>query len=81
MEKHFGNPIEGANIIKNRIHKELGFTVNIGISSNKLLSKMASDFSKPNKVHTLFPNQIPDKLWPSRRRSVYGWKSNSSKTS
>ncbi len=64
MEKHFGNPIEGANIIKNRIHKELGFTVNIGISSNKLLSKMASDFSKPNKVHTLFPNQIPDKLWP-----------------
>lgn len=64
MEEHFGNPIEGANIIKNRIHKELGFTVNIGISSNKLLSKMASDFSKPNQVHTLFLNQIPEKLWP-----------------
>jgi DNA polymerase-4 len=64
MEEHFGDPIEAAHQIKDRIHGELGFTVNIGISTNKLLAKMASDFSKPNKVHTLFPAEVPEKLWP-----------------
>ncbi len=64
MEKHFGPPVEAANKMKDHIHKELGFTVNIGISENKLLAKMASDFSKPNKVHTLFKDEIEDKMWP-----------------
>ncbi len=50
--------------IKNHIHDELGFTVNIGISENKLLAKMASDFQKPDKVHTLFPEEIQQKMWP-----------------
>ncbi|NLY68017.1 MAG: DNA polymerase IV [Tissierellia bacterium] len=50
--------------IKERIKKELGFTVNIGISTNKLLAKMASDFKKPDKVHTLFPEEIEEKMWP-----------------
>lgn len=49
--------------IKDRIHKELGFTVNIGVSNNKLLAKMASDLKKPNMVHTLFPNEIKEKMW------------------
>lgn len=52
-----------ANEIHFRVKKELGFTVNIGISSNKLLAKMASDFEKPNKIHTLFPNEIKEKMW------------------
>lgn len=51
----FGPPEETAQIIKNRIRDELGFTVNIGISTNKLLAKMASDFKKPDMVHTLYP--------------------------
>lgn len=50
--------------IKDKIYSELGFTVNVGISTNKLLAKMASDFEKPNKVHTLFPDEIPLKMWP-----------------
>ena len=50
--------------IKGKIYSELGFTVNVGISTNKLLAKMASDFEKPNKVHTLFPDEIPVKMWP-----------------
>ncbi len=50
--------------IKDRIKNELGFTVNIGIGPNKLLAKMASDFEKPNKVHTLFTNEIQNKMWP-----------------
>lgn len=50
--------------IKERIKEELGFTVNIGISSNKLLAKMASDFKKPDRIHTLFPEEIKEKMWP-----------------
>jgi len=49
--------------ISGRIKKELGFTVNIGISDVKLLAKMASDFEKPDKVHTLYKNEIEKKLW------------------
>lgn len=57
------DPEETANIIRDRIERELGFTVNIGISQNKLLAKMASDFKKPNMVHTLFLNEIKEKMW------------------
>ena len=63
MQKLFGNPVETAFDIKDRIRRELGFTVNIGISSNKLLAKMASDFKKPDRVHTLFPEEIRTKMW------------------
>ena len=64
MQRHFGEPLEAAHTIQKRIYNELGFTVNIGISSNKLLAKMASDLSKPNKIHTLYPNEIKEKMWP-----------------
>ena len=60
----FGEPVEAAERMKNQICRELGFTVNVGISSNKILAKMASDFQKPNRVHTLFPEEIPTKMWP-----------------
>ncbi len=60
----FGEPIATAQELRKRIKRELGFTVNIGISTNKLLAKMASDFRKPNLCHTLFPEEIPQKMWP-----------------
>ncbi|MCQ2508372.1 MAG: DNA polymerase IV, partial [Dorea sp.] len=60
----YPDPIALAYEIKNRIRDELGFTVNVGIGRNKLCAKMASDFEKPDKVHTLFPEEIPEKLWP-----------------
>lgn len=60
-EKHW---IDASYEMKERIKKELGFTVNIGVSSNKLLAKMASDFKKPDLVHSLFPYEIRDKMWP-----------------
>lgn len=53
-----------AHEINLRVKNELGFTVNIGISTNKLLAKMASDFSKPDKIHTLYPAEIKTKMWP-----------------
>ena len=56
--------IDIAKEINSRVERELGFTVNVGISTNKLLAKMASDFEKPNKVHTLYEYEIEDKMWP-----------------
>ncbi|OUO30416.1 DNA polymerase IV [Lachnoclostridium sp. An298] len=63
-EKLWGDPVTVANRLKNQIRDTLGFTVNIGISENKLLAKMASDFEKPDRVHTLWRNEIADKMWP-----------------
>ncbi len=60
----FGSPWDVANQIRERIWRELGFTVNIGLAPNKLLAKMASDFKKPNLCHTLFTDEIPVKMWP-----------------
>ncbi len=50
--------------IKNEIKEKYGFTVNVGIGENKLCAKMASDFEKPDKVHTLYMNEIETKMWP-----------------
>ena len=49
--------------INRRVKEELGFTVNVGVAHNKLLAKMASDFTKPDRVHTLFKEEIPSKMW------------------
>lgn len=66
------NPVELANTIKNKIRDELGFTVSIGISSNKLLAKMASEFLKPDGVSTCYPDEIKDKMWILPVRELYG---------
>ena len=60
----FGEPVEVAERIKDHIRDRLGFSVNVGVSSNKLLAKMASDFKKPDRVHTLYPEEIQAKMWP-----------------
>ena len=64
MERLLGDPVEVAHQIKDRLKNDLGFTVNIGISVNKLLAKMAGELRKPDMVHTLFPEEIPSKMWP-----------------
>ena len=64
------NCLMGANLlekgyeINKRVREELKFTVNVGVAHNKLLAKMASDFTKPDRVHTLFEDEIPQKMWP-----------------
>lgn len=60
----YPDPLAIAHTLRERIHNELGFTVNVGIGECKLLAKMASDFEKPNKVHTLFRHEMPAKMWP-----------------
>ena len=66
------DPIERAKQISTEIKETLGFTVNIGISENKLLAKMASDFEKPDKIHTLYKNEIEEKMWPLPISSLFG---------
>ena len=64
IAQRFSSPVEAAYEIKARVYEKFGFTVNVGISTNKLLAKMASDFEKPNRVHTLFPEEVKEKMWP-----------------
>lgn len=70
-QRLFGAPRLAAEKMRQRIFDELGFTVNVGISTNKLLAKMAGDFEKPNKVHTLFPEEMETKLWPLPVRDLF----------
>lgn len=70
-QRLFGPPRLAAEKMRQRIWEELGFTVNIGISTNKLLAKMAGDFEKPNKIHTLFPEEMPEKMWPLPVRDLF----------
>ncbi|WP_022748569.1 Y-family DNA polymerase [Lachnobacterium bovis] len=65
-------PLSLAHEIKDTIYSKLGFTVNVGISTNKLLAKMASDFTKPNRVHTLFEEEISQKMWPLPINELHG---------
>ncbi len=70
--KLYGDPIEFAKKIQKEINDTLKFTVNIGIAENKLCAKMASDFLKPNKIHTLFSNEIKEKMWPLPINKLFG---------
>ncbi len=63
LEGIYGSPEDTAYTLKEEIHRELGFTVNIGVADNKILAKMASDFRKPNQVHVLWQKEIPSKMW------------------
>ena len=58
------NAVAMATRLKDQVKSTLGFTVNVGVGSNKLLAKMASDFEKPDKVHTLWENEVQEKMWP-----------------
>lgn len=67
----FSSPEAAALQIKDTIRDRMGFTVNIGIAPNRLLAKMASDFEKPDRVHTLYPEEIPEKMWPLPVEDLY----------
>lgn len=71
ISANFESPVAAATEMKDNIHSMFGFTVNVGISTNKLLAKMASDFQKPDRVHTLFPWEIQEKMWPLSVDDLY----------
>lgn len=68
----YGDPIKFAYKLKKEIKEKLGFTVNIGIANNKLCAKMASDFTKPDRVHTLFDDEIVNKMYTLNIEELYG---------
>ena len=68
----YGDEIVFAEKLRNDIYHELGFTVNIGIGNNKLCAKMASDFEKPNKTHTLYMEEVETKMYPLEVGELYG---------
>lgn len=70
-QRLYGSPVFAAQWLKDKIYRELGFTVNIGISCNKMLAKMAGELKKPNEVITLFPEEMERKLWPLPVRELF----------
>lgn len=72
ISKKYESPVAAATQIKDTIFKKFGFTVNIGISDKKVLAKMASDFKKPNLVHTLYQREIKEKMWPLPVSDLFG---------
>lgn len=71
IQARYPSPEAAAAMIKDQIREKFGFTVNIGISDKKVLAKMASDFQKPDKVHTLYSYEIREKMWPLPLSSLY----------
>ena len=71
-EALFGPPLTVAHTIRRHVKRELGFTVNVGIAPNRLLAKMASDFEKPDRVHTLYKYEIETKMWPLPVGDLFG---------
>lgn len=72
IKKLYGNELEFAKKIQSEIYDTLKFTVNIGIANNKLCAKMASDFSKPNKIHTLYDYEVKEKMFPLPIEDLFG---------
>lgn len=71
IRRQYASPEAAAHLIKDRVRNELGFTVNVGISDRKILAKMASDFRKPDLVHTLYSYEIQEKMWPLPVSSLF----------
>ena len=76
----YSDPIRLAYQMKDEIYRKFGYTVNVGIGNNKLCAKMASDFEKPNKVHTLFFHEVQVKMWPLSVSELFMVGKSSSKT-
>lgn len=71
VSRRYASPEDAAHRIKDQVSRELGFTVNVGVSDRKVLAKMASDFRKPDLVHTLYAREIQSKLWPLPVSSLF----------
>ena len=71
IAKFYDSPTACADKIRKDIYDQFGFTVNVGISDRKVLAKMASDFTKPDRTHTLFSYEIKEKMWPLPVRDLF----------
>ena len=68
----FETGMEAARYIKNRVFKETALTISIGISYNKFLAKLASDWNKPNGIKEITKEMVPEILLPLPLSKVHG---------
>jgi DNA polymerase-4 len=52
-----------AKEISNRMKSELGITVSIGVSFNKIFAKLGSDYKKPDAITTMYEDEFKNKAW------------------
>lgn len=71
-EKLFGSGETIAHEIKERIKKELGITVSIGVSYNKIFAKLGSDLKKPDAVTVISKNDFKEIVWPLSTDAIIG---------
>ncbi|MGG7186073.1 DNA polymerase IV, partial [Clostridium butyricum] len=71
-QSRFENGIDAARYIKNKVFKEIGLTISVGISYNKFLAKLASDWNKPNGIKEISRSMIPDILLPLPLSKIHG---------
>lgn len=72
MTDYTDNPFSTAMDIQNRVYSETGLTMSIGISYNKFLAKIASDWNKPNGIKEITEIMIPEMLFDLPLRKVHG---------
>ena len=71
-EKLFGSGEAIAHEIKERIKKELGITVSIGVSYNKIFAKLGSDLKKPDAVTVIKKDDFKEIVWPLSTDAIIG---------
>lgn len=60
----FGNAHDIAELIRKRVKDELGITVSIGVSFNKIFAKLGSDYKKPDAITDIMPDNFKSLVWP-----------------
>jgi DNA polymerase IV len=75
-EAYLAVPAGSGCVVGEAIHmavkNELGLPISVGVSRNKLLAKIACELAKPDKVGTLWPEEVAEKLWPLPIRFLPG---------
>ena len=71
-QKLFGTPMEIAEKIRKQIKNELGITVSIGLSYNKIFAKLGSDISAPDAITKISKDNFKDKVWPLEADRMIG---------
>ena len=69
---NFKNGLEAAKYIKSRVFKEVGLTISVGVSYNKFLAKLASDWNKPNGIKLITKDMLPNILFPFSISKIHG---------
>ncbi|MDO5517597.1 MAG: DNA polymerase IV [Clostridium sp.] len=71
-ESRFKDGMEAARYIKNRVFREVGLTISVGISYNKFLAKLASDWNKPNGIKEISKEMVPEILLSLPLSKIHG---------